>query len=186
MRRIRFAAAIATVFVTAGVALADAPSSLHTERITDTGERTGQRLVAEYTQTLKSDGANVRRRVADVYDWDSGWVIRYVLDGDGRIIETETVDGALGPRPEEIREAIDIVRADPEIALMLRRNPSLTVDGGFLFVQADKDGPCAIGTRCLQIIVGDGPNELRRALVDLKSRRIVAQDYFTPAGGVEQ
>ena len=84
-------------------------------------------------------------------------------------------------REAEIAEADAIVRADPEIAQILRRQPDLSLQGGF----PDESGAAARvrareRTRCLQMLLFDGDNVVRHMLVDLRTGSILERDYIPP------
>jgi hypothetical protein len=142
--------------------------------------RTGTLEIGEWVDAVKTDHGKESRRYRTVYDWDTGLMREYAYSMDGTLVAERSWRGAPSPSPEEIAEADAIVRADPEIAQILRRQPDLSLQGGFPMNQARGEGPCSGRTRCLQMLVFDGDNVVRHMLVDLRSGKIVDRDYVPP------
>ncbi len=149
--------------------------------------RTGTVIMSEWTEAVKTpEGKQFRRYVAE-YDWDTGLMHRHAYDADGVHLSTRTMKRAPTPSDDEIAEAIAIVRDNPEVVDIQRRQAGIQIDGGFIIQQTKDEGPCHGNARCLQIFLFDGENVVRHMLVDLRANTIVDADYVPPRNrGVAQ
>ena len=80
---------------------------------------------------------------------------------------------APSPSPDEIAEAIAIVRDDPEVIEIQRRQAGIQTDGGFIIRQTKSEGPCNANSRRLQIFRSTVRTSCRHMLVDLRANTIV-------------
>lgn len=139
--------------------------------------RTGKSVVGQWTERIKlEDGGTQVLQVTAFYDWTSGRAYREFRDDRGRLAWTLRDRKAPRPFPEEIQQAFDKVYRDRALGPMIRQQ-RLEVDGGFLLEQAPGEGPCGLGSRCIQVFLFDGLNVARQAIVDLKTDRIVYRNY---------
>ena len=133
-----------------------------------------------WTDAVKTDHGKEARRYHAVYEWDTGLTHEYAYTLDGTLVSERRYRAAPAPQPEEIAEASAIVLADPEVADILSRQPSYVLAGGFAIEQTAAEGPCTESTRCLQMLLFDGPNVVRHMLVDLHTGSILERDYVPP------
>ena len=146
----------------------------------DGAVKQGTQNLGEWVDAVKTDhGKDVRRYRLD-YEWDTGLTHESVHTLDGKLISERRYRSAPSPSQADIAEADAIVRADPEIAQIMRRQPDLSLQGGFPMNQAPGEGPCTDPTRCLQMLLFDGDNVVRHMLVDLRSGSILERDYVPP------
>ena len=139
------------------------------------------RLIRSWEEAVKGDnGVETPRRVEVLFDYDLGvgYQNSYTLEGvaAGRIV---LGPGHPAPSPEEIDEAFDVVRGDPEFAKIFKRF-RVVFEGGFLLTEAS-GRPCGPGSRCLRVFLlsSDRAGTIRQVVVDLV-RRKVAYDDFAP------
>jgi hypothetical protein len=138
----------------------------------------GQRVSALSVRLAPSDkaGAASERRVLAVvtFNYSRGVATRYLVDAESaEILSEETLQGRPQSSPEEIREATEIIRRDPEFGRLLQE--SAGVEGGFIV-----DGPHSATTRAapnhrfiqLHILASDRARILRMVIVDLTDRKI--------------
>lgn len=142
--------------------------------------RTGTEVMSEWTESVKTDKGKQFRRYEAVYDWDTGMTHRRSYDADGVLVSTRTIARAPTPSPDEIEEAIAIVRDNPDVIEIQRRQTGIQIEGGFIIQQTKAQGPCHTNARCLQIFLFDGENVVRHMLVDLRTNTIVDHDYVPP------
>jgi hypothetical protein len=148
--------------------------------------RQGTMLLGEWVDAVKTDHGKEARRYRLVYEWDTGLTHEYVYAMSGELVSERRYRGAPSPSPDEVEEAAAIVRADPEIAQILRGQPGLSLQGGFPMNQARGEGPCTQRTRCLQMLLFDGDNVVRHLLVDLRTGSIIERDYVPPRNRAER
>jgi len=145
------------------------------------------RLVRSWPENPIVDGQAVPGRVEIWMDYTAGVAIHQVVvnakgpDGKARVIRSETFPPGVGqprPSPEEIAEAMEIVRADKEVGRVIEATHAV-LDGGFqVFEAADK--PCGPASRCLkiQLLTQDRVGFVRNVIVDLMKQAIVYQTYL--------
>lgn len=133
-----------------------------------------------WTDTVKTDHGKEARRYHAEYEWDTGLTHESAYTLDGRLVSERRYRAAPAPQPEEIAEARAIVLADPEVADILSRQPTFELAGGFAIEQTAAEGPCTERTRCLQMLLFDGPNVVRHMLVDMHTGSILERDYVPP------
>ncbi len=140
------------------------------------GHRT--RILRTWHEEVIQNGRRLPARVEIVFDYTAGVVVeRLVLPtkkGD-RVLKSETFPPGVnvpGPTLEEIEEAKQIVRADPELARLIR-NAQAELDGGFEIFEPE-GSPCGPGTRCLkiQIDTADRLGLIRNVVVDLTKQAL--------------
>ncbi len=115
------------------------------------GRPTGTRLLRTWRDTVKLGGRDVPRIVEIVYDYEAGVARRRVYNADGVLVADQPLADQPQPSPEEIAEAVAIIRADPELGKLARR-VGANFEGGFLLREAAGE-PCGPGSRCLQIFM---------------------------------
>jgi hypothetical protein len=136
--------------------------------------------LGEWTDAVKTPKGKEARHYRAVYDWDTGLTHEYAYTLDGKLVSQRAYRAAPTPSPEEVEEAKAIVLADPEVTQILRRQPDLSLQGGFAMEQTPQEGPCTQRTRCLQMLLFDGDNVVRHMLVDLHTGTILERDYIPP------
>jgi hypothetical protein len=139
------------------------------------------RLLRSWEETIKvADGGEVGRRVDVVFDYDRGVGYENFYRLDGTPMGGMTLGaGHPAPSPEEIQEAYDIVRADPEFELLFKRF-RVIFEGGFILTE-EKGRPCGPGSRCLRVFLlsSDRAGTIRQLVVDLVKQQVAYND-FTP------
>jgi hypothetical protein len=145
------------------------------------------RLLRTWYDSVKTRGGEIQRRVDVVYDYHQAAAFERSYTLDGRLIWSRRIRvNPPQPTPEEIAEAKDIVRADPELSRVMTRF-SAELDGGFL-AEEKRGGACGPGTRCVlvQVVAPNHAGLLRWTAVDLVRQRI-AYPNFAPSekGGVK-
>jgi hypothetical protein len=162
---------------------AAAPLRAQTMGVTSTSRPV--RLIRSWEETVKgADGRDVPRRVDVLFDYAKGigYELFYGPDGTqtGRL---QLGAGHPSPSRDEIDEAFDIVRDDPEFAKIFKRF-KVVFEGGFLLTETTRSGPCGPGSRCLRVFMlsSDRAGTIRQVVVDLVSQRVVYND-FAPGGG---
>jgi hypothetical protein len=141
------------------------------------------RLLRSWEETIKaSGGREYVRRVELVFDYAAGFARENYYTLEGRLYGTREIKQN-PPRPseEEIAEAMDLVRRDPELSRIVERRAA-EFNGGFL-LEEGRGMPCGPGTRCVQIqlLTPDHRGLLRWTVVDLVRRRVV-YPVFLPRG----
>jgi hypothetical protein len=138
------------------------------------------RLIRSWEEPVKVNGGETARRVDVVFDYERGIGYQnfYTLEGApiGRI---SLGPGHPAPSPEEIDEAFDVVRGDPEFAKIFKRF-RVVFEGGFLLTEPGLR-PCGPGSRCLRVFLlsSDRAGTIRQVVVDLVKQK-VAYDDFAP------
>jgi hypothetical protein len=139
------------------------------------------RLLRSWEETVKgTNGSEFPRRVDVVFDYDRGVAWQNFYRPDGTAIGRMSLGaGQPAPSPEEIQEAYDIVRTNPEFEKLFRRF-RVVFEGGFVLLE-DRGKPCGPGSRCLRVFLlsSDRAGTIRQIVVDLVKQR-VAYDDFTP------
>jgi len=141
------------------------------------------RLIHSWEETVKGvGGREIPRRVEVLYDYEKGvgYENFYTLDG----IQTGRLTlgpGHPSPSPVEIQEAYDVVRADPEFALLFKRF-NVVFEGGFVLTE-DKGKPCGPGSRCLRVFLlsSDRAGTIRQLVVDLAKQKVAYDDFLPEA-----
>ena len=136
-------------------------------------------LVGDATAVVEHD-VHAARDFPPVRDLDRGVAYEnfYRLDG----IHTGGMTlgpGHPAPSQEEIQEAYDIARADPEFERLFKRF-RVVLEGGFILME-DKGKPCGPGSRCLRVFLlsSDRAGTIRQVVVDLVKQQL-AYDDFSP------
>jgi hypothetical protein len=180
-RRVALLALLALAWAGAATAAASAGKS----------EEHRLRLLRSWPENPIVDGRAVPGRVEIWFDYTDGVAIHKVVanakgpDGVDRVISSKTYPPGVGqprPAPEEIAEAMEIVRGDKEVARVIAATHAV-LDGGFqIFEPAGQ--PCGPGSRCLkiQLLTQDRVGFVRNVVVDLAKQAIVYQTYM-PAEG---
>jgi hypothetical protein len=131
------------------------------------------RLLRTWYDSVKTPDGDVVQRVDMLYDYRKAAAFERVYDADGRLIrERRIVVNPPTPSQEEIQEAFEIVRADPEFARAIDRF-SAELEGGFL-IEEGRGTACGPGARCLliQMLSPDRSGSIRVMGVDLVKRSI--------------
>ena len=139
------------------------------------------RLLRSWEETVKiADGREVARRVDVVFDYGRGVAYENFYSLDGIHTGGMTLGpGHPAPSQEEIQEAYDIARADPEFERLFKRF-RVVLEGGFILME-DKGKPCGPGSRCLRVFLlsSDRAGTIRQVVVDLAKQQL-AYDDFSP------
>ncbi len=141
------------------------------------------RVLRSWTDTIKVDGRDIARRVNIVFDYREGVATELAYDEAGRLLSSRRLTTNLPrPTPEEIADAIAIVRADAFLGRIVSR-ANARPEGGFL-LEEEAGQPCGPRTRCLQILLmaENSMGLLRRVVVDL-TKRVVAYASYVPDDG---
>jgi hypothetical protein len=181
-RRVAFAALLA--LVGAGAAATAA-------RAAETGDHR-LRLIRSWPENPVVDGRSVPGRVEIWFDYTAGVAIHKVVanakgpGGADRVIKSETFApgfGAPTPSVEEIAEAMEMVRADKEVARVIAATHAV-LDGGFQIFEPEGK-PCGPGSRCLevQLMTQDRLGFIRNVIVDLTKQAIVYRTYLPAEEG---
>jgi len=139
------------------------------------------RLLRSWYDSIKTRRGEIQRRVDVVYDYGQAAAFERASTLDGRLMWSRRIRvNPPQPSPEEIAEAKEIVRANPELQkVMARFNAEL--EGGFL--TEEKAGmACGPGTRCvlIQLVAPRHAGLIRWTAVDLVKQRI-AYLTFVPS-----
>ena len=164
----------------AAAALAAVPAFAQAAReVTETSRPL--RLIRSWEDTFKTPGGGeTPRKVEVLFDYGKGVAYEAYSTLDGAPLGRKTLGaGHPAPSPAEIDEAFDIVRNDPEFALIFRRF-KVVFEGGFILLEG-KGAPCGPGSRCLRVFLlsSDRAGTIRQVVVDLVRQR-VAYDDFAP------
>lgn len=140
------------------------------------------RLLRSWEETVKaSGGREYPRRVDIVFDYSEGVAYEVYTNPAGRPAGRQRLGpGHPAPSREEIEEAFQVVRDDPEFARIFQRF-NVVLEGGFILLEAP-DKRCSAGSRCLRVFLlsSDRAGTIRQAVVDLVRREVVYPD-FVPA-----
>jgi hypothetical protein len=138
------------------------------------------RLIRAYDEFVKVDGREERKRVELFFDYTAGTAREVVYDAAGARIAERPVAGQPRPTPEEIAEAIAIVRADRVLGGMLARVKAVP-DGGFVLSEGEGKA-CGPRTRCLHVFwfSPDRVGLVRWTVVDLVRQTIAYRTYHAP------
>jgi len=145
------------------------------------------RLLRTWYDDIKTRRGDLQRRVEIVYDYPRATAYERAYTLDGRMLWSRRIRvNPPQPTPEEIAEAKDIVRADPELSRVMTRF-SAELEGGFL-AEEKRGRACGPGTRCVlvQVVAPHHAGLIRWTAVDLVQQRI-AYSTFVPSerGGVK-
>jgi hypothetical protein len=159
-------------------ALAPAAAASAAEGVTRTSRPV--RLLRSWEETVKaSSGREFARRVDVVFDYGKGLARENFYTLDGKLYGHRGL-GAGNPAPsaEEIQEAFDIVRADPEFARIFQRF-KVVFEGGFVLLE-DEGAPCGPGSRCLRVFLlsSDRAGTIRQVVVDLVKQDVAYNDFI--------
>ncbi len=142
------------------------------------------RLLRNWEETVKApNGREYKRRVELVFDYAGGFAReRYYYNDDVRSYGWRDIKQSQpSPSPEEIEEAQDLVRRDPELGRIVTRKNAV-LEGGFI-LEEGRGRRCGPGSRCLQIqlLSPDRAGLVRWTVVDL-ARSEIAYAVFVPKG----
>ncbi len=178
------AALLAALLFAAGFARGDSPVRDSRREVTRdaSGRPTGTRLLRSWRETVKLGGRDEPRSVEIVYDYEAGVARRRIYAVDGALIADQPLADQPQPSPEEIADAVAVIRADAELGTLARR-VSANFDGGFVLQEAAGKA-CGPGTRCLQIfMLSESRFGLhRRSAVDIRGERIARRNFHTADG----
>lgn len=138
------------------------------------------RVVRSWPEPVTVGGKASMGRVDYIFDYGAGATTRVVYDGTGRVVESKTyAPGEVEVRPsdEEIAEAFERVRSDPELGRILEMTGGQLMGG---FVLSEKAGmPCGPGTRCIHVQMNteDGWGITRWVVVDLTRQTFAYRGY---------
>jgi hypothetical protein len=143
------------------------------------------RLIRSWPEPVTVNGKTALGKVEILFDYDRGVAIEQLLAADGTVVQTNVRrkgEGAPRPTTQEIQEAMDFVRADPEFARIIE-HADAQLQGGFI-LNEPAGKPCGPGTRCLQIKLNtsDGMGFIRWAVVDL-TKNVFAYRSYMPSTG---
>lgn len=151
------------------------------------------RVIRSWPEELRVRGRGVPARVELLFDYTAGVAIERLVtegpDGSRTLVRSQTFPPGVnvpGPSGEEIEEAMQIVRADLEMARLIS-NANAKLDGGFeIFEPAGS--PCGPGTRCLKIQIDtpDGLGFIRNVVVDLTKQAIAYRAWAPEWNGGKQ
>lgn len=141
------------------------------------------RLLRTWEEPVKTaSGHEFARRVDLVFDYRKGVAYQNFYSRDGLQLGRKKITQSLpSPSPEEIEEAFEMVRSQPDMArLFARFHPVL--EGGFVLEEA-RNKPCGPGARCLHVFLlsSDRAGLIERVVVDLARQKIAYRNYVPPA-----
>lgn len=188
------------VVMAAGVGLtahAATPAKASTDKLSAQAEDTAAppaaahrtRVVKSWPEDFVVDGQKVRGNVEIVFDYTDGVAIERHVYGpeNARKVASSRTNarghGSPRPSPEEIEEAMDMVRNDKEIAQIIEVTHAV-LDGGFQIF--GKPGTrCGPGSRCLevQLMTDNRLGFIRNVIVDLTKDAIVYRNYLPVPDG---
>jgi hypothetical protein len=117
-----------------------------------------------------SGGANLAEVI--LFSYGEGRAYRVLYDpATRRILKRDPLPGRPQPSQEEINEALDLIRSDPEHAKLLSSGNVL--EGGFA-VDGPPDSPTRDRFVQIQMLSPDRKNFVRIITVDLTAKKIVA------------
>lgn len=139
----------------------------------------GKRLIKTWTTPVKVDGSEAIYRFEIHYDYNTGQALRTVYnESSGNLVEREIMEGQPSLSADEREEAIDLVKRDDELGIIILDNDAY-VDGGFI-LREETGKACAYpGSRCTQIdvLTKDKMQRFRYVVVDLMKGEIVYRDF---------
>jgi len=140
------------------------------------------RLLRTWEEPVKTaSGYEYARRVELVFDYRKGVAYQNFYSKDGLPLGQKKIAQTLpAPSAEEIGEAFEMVRAEPDMArLFARFHPVL--EGGFVLEEA-RNKPCGPGARCLHVFLlsSDRAGLIERVVVDLARQKIAYRNYVPP------
>ncbi len=139
------------------------------------------RVLRSWDDVVKAGDTRLPRRIEVVFDYTTGIARRVTRDASGAVLSVRVIAGtAPQPTPEEIAEASQMVRADPELGRVVARTGAV-VDGGFL-LREPAGSPCGPRSRCVQVLLfsENRLGTVRRVVVDLV-RGVVVYPAYSPA-----
>ncbi len=131
------------------------------------------RLLRNWYDTIKTPRGEIPRRVDILYDYAKAAAFERWYTMDGRMFfERKFVLNTPTASDEEIEEAFEIVRNDPQLSPAIRWFKAV-LDGGFV-IEEGRGKACGPGARCLlvQILSPDRSGQIRVVAVDLVKRNI--------------
>ncbi len=141
------------------------------------------RLLRTWDETIKaSGGREYVRRVEVVFDYSAGVARENYYTPEGRLYGSRDLrQNPPRPSEEEIAEARDLVRRDPDLSRIVERRAA-ELNGGFL-LEEELGKACGPGSRCVlvQLLTADGQGLLRWTAVDLVERKVV-YPLYVPRG----
>jgi hypothetical protein len=143
--------------------------------------RTG--VLKSWDDTIKQGGRDVARHVNIVFDYRAGIAWEYAYDEAGRPLSSRRLTANLPrPTPEEIAEAVEIIRGDLVVGRIMSR-ANARPEGGFL-LEEESGQACGPRTRCVQLLLmaEHSAGLLRRVVVDLTKRRLAYASYVPNDG----
>ncbi|HXV74857.1 MAG TPA: hypothetical protein VD788_00945, partial [Candidatus Polarisedimenticolaceae bacterium] len=146
------------------------------------GRPTAARLLRSWRETVKIAGRDESRRVEIVYDYAAGVARRRSYAADGALIADQPLAAQPQPSPEEVSDAVALLRADADLGVLAERVGAV-FDGGFTLEEGEGK-PCGPGARCLQIFMLSQSRFAlhRRTAVDVRAERIAHRSYQPPSG----
>jgi hypothetical protein len=142
------------------------------------------RLLRTWYDSIKTRQGDVPRRVDVVYDYSQAAAFERAYTLDGRLMWSRRIRvNPPQPSHEEIEEAKNIVRADPELSRVMTRFAA-ELEGGFL-TEERRGKPCGPGTRCvlLQLVAPRHAGLIRWTAVDLVKQRIAYLTFIPSEHG---
>lgn len=135
-------------------------------------QRSDVRVLKSWNEPVKIGGVERMYRVDVIFDYGVGEARQRVYDAGGALVEEQVLRQQPHPTAEEREEAHALIRADAELARLIRQQ-GVVFDGGFILHEAS-GLPCGPGTRCLQIemLSADRQRSVRFVAVDLVSGQI--------------
>src|SRR5262249_10347217 len=110
------------------------------------------RLLRTWYDTIKTPRGEAPRRVDILYDYSKAAAFERWYSTDGTMFfERKFVLNPPTPSDQEIEDAFEIVRADPQMVPILRRFNAV-LEGGFL-IEEGRGQACGPGARCLLVQV---------------------------------
>ena len=139
--------------------------------------RTDERLLRSWQDTVKVHGRDQTRTVEVVYDYAAAIAVRRTYDTDGALLFEEVLGAQPQPSREEIAEAFAMVRNDRALGAVARL-AGAKLDGGFILEEADGE-PCGRGTRCIQVFMLSQSRWglIRHTAADMRSRRLAHRSF---------
>jgi hypothetical protein len=145
------------------------------------GAKAGRtRVIRSWPEPMTVKGQAVMGRISYEFDYDAGVFSRIVQDASGRTLESKTYARGeidVAPSDDEIAEAFEKVRSDPEFARIMDQTGGQLMGG---FVLNERAGlPCGPGARCIHVQINsvDGWGLVRWAVVDLTKGAFAYRSY---------
>ncbi len=168
----------AVVAAVAAMAAAAPGLSQPVREITETSRPL--RLLRSWEETVKTPGGGeTPRRVEVVFDYGKGVAYEAYSTLEGTPLGRTTLGpGHPAPSQVEIDEAFQVVRNDPEFALIFKRF-KVVFEGGFILLEG-RGAPCGPGSRCLRVFLlsSDRAGTIRQVVVDLVKQRVAYDDFI--------